>query len=126
MVTINVTTEVNISVNIVRLPGELVAGGSPVPVFRVDVRNDGPSAAAGLLIRQESLFPLRITLYNATGTDQLGRSFLLFNQPLPAGESVELIAEYFRPSLDPDFDPAYTIDVLLSPEDMPDAADIGI
>ncbi len=64
-VTITVTTEVNIAVDVVRLPGAVTAGGHPTAAFRVDLRNDGPSAATGIEISQTSVLPAGVSVSGA-------------------------------------------------------------
>lgn len=89
------------------------------------ITNNGSGTAAAFRVFVTNL-PADVSLFNASGTDAVGRPFLLFNQNLVAGDSIDLIAEYFRPSLDPDFTPSFEVEVLAAPEGEPVAADSGI
>ncbi len=91
----------------------------------LSVTNTGRGEAVGFRIYVSNL-PDDVTLYNASGTDATGRPYLLYNQSLAPGATVTLTAEYFRPSLDPNFNPVYTIEILDSVEGTPDAAESGI
>ncbi|MCH7225008.1 DUF11 domain-containing protein [Haloferula sp. A504] len=75
--------------------------------------------------------PDDVIVYNASGTASLGSppeilSYLLYNQSLGPSDSVTLAVEFYRPSLDPNFNPTYKIDLLPVPETPPVAADSGI
>ena len=49
---------------------------------------------------------------------------LLFNQALAPGSSASLSAEFFRPSLDPNFDPVFEIELLPFPETLESNPDL--
>lgn len=87
----------------------------PIPAFRLYVKN----------------LPEDVRVYNAHGTRDYGPHlavlpYLLHNRPLPAGETVTLSVEFFRPSLNPNFTPEYEIELLPVTETEPASAATGI
>lgn len=67
----------------------------PVPAFRLLV--DG--------------LPGDVSVHNAQGTSG-DRSFLLYNQELAPGESVDLIVEYFQADASGEFEPSFELELL--------------
>jgi hypothetical protein len=59
--------------------------------------------------------PESVTVHNAQGAI-LGDSYLLYNQTLGSGESIDLIVEYFQADASGDFEPAFEIELLDSVE----------
>lgn len=55
--------------------------------------------------------PIGVTVANSQG-DELGNSFLLFNQALESGESIELTVEYFQADASGGFEPTFEIELL--------------
>ena len=55
--------------------------------------------------------PIGVTVANSQG-DELGNSFLLFNQALESGESIELTVEYLQADASGGFEPTFEIELL--------------
>ena len=81
-------------------------------VITVTNNNLGALPAFRILV---SGLPESVTVHNAQGAI-LGDSYLLYNQILGSGESIDLIVEYFQADAAGDFEPAFEIELLDSVE----------
>ena len=74
------------------------------------VTNNNPLTLSAFRVLIDGL-PEGVTVYNAQGESD-GRSFLLYNQPLASGESVELVVEYFQADASGGFKADFDIELL--------------
>ena len=74
------------------------------------VTNISPFTLSAFRVLIDGL-PEGVTVYNAQGESD-GRSFLLYNQPLASGESVELVVEYFQADASGGFKADFDIELL--------------
>lgn len=70
------------------------------PALRVLVQLDAASAAKGARV------------WNATGTNATGAPYLQYNQPVPAGQSVNLTIEYYVPDRRTLPAPTFTVEIV--------------
>ncbi len=89
----------------------------------------------GSIIPVQRLFvfglPADVSVRNASGTDSFGTlpagtPYLLSNQDLAPGASVEFTVEFFRLNRDPKFSPQYAVELLTDDGVTPDAAAKGM
>jgi hypothetical protein len=76
----------------------------------VTITNNNPGALPAFRVLVRGL-PEGVTVANAQG-EILGNSFLLFNQALESGESIELIVEYLQADASGGFEPTFEIELL--------------
>lgn len=76
----------------------------------IRVTNNNPSEVRGFRLLVDGL-PADVTVHNAQG-DSGGLSFLLYNQVLAAGASIELAVEYYQASGGGGFMPTFSIELL--------------
>ncbi len=76
----------------------------------VAITNNNPGALPAFRVLVGGL-PEGVTVSNAQG-EILGSSFLLFNQALESGESIELTVEYLQADASGDFEPTFEIELL--------------
>ncbi len=106
-----------------------VLGLDPTPVLsrqsglfreRVTVTNNNPLPMAGFRLLIGGL-PADVQVHNAHGLTPDGVAFIDCDNDLQPGAAVTLTVEFFRPSLDPRFEPAYSIAAVYA-EDPPQPA----
>ena len=97
--------------NIVTSAGE-IALDLQTALFKqtITITNNNPLAVPALRLLVDGL-PGDVTVHNAQG-ESGGRSFLLYNQALAPGESVELVIEYFQADASGGFEPEFEIELL--------------
>ena len=76
----------------------------------VTITNNNPLSIPAFRLLLSGL-PDGVNVYNAQGEAD-GRSFLLYNQSLAAGESVELVVEYFQADASGGFEAEFDIELL--------------
>ena len=76
----------------------------------VTITNNNPLGLPAFRVLINGL-PDGVTVYNAQGQSD-GRSFLLYNQTLAAGESVDLVVEYFQADASGGFEADFEIELL--------------
>lgn len=80
----------------------------------ITVTNNNPGSLPAFRILVDGL-PEGVTVHNAQG-EMLGKSYLLFNQSLESGESIDLIVEYLQGDATGEFTPTLEIELLDSVE----------
>lgn len=98
---------------------------SGLTVARIRITNQNEVAVPAFRVYATNL-PAGVTLYNAHGTGSNGLPYLLHNQPLAPGASIELTVELFSSSRTLSFVPTFEIEVLAVPQVVPSAAASGI
>ena len=80
----------------------------------ITITNDNPGALPSFRILVKGL-PDGVTVHNAQGTSG-GASYLLYNQSLASGESIDLVVEYYQADASGGIEPTFEIE-LLDPEE---------
>ena len=111
-----------------------VLGLDPTPILsrqsglfrqRVTITNHNPLPMAGFRLLIGGL-PADVQVFNAHGVTPDGVAFIDCDNDLPPGAAVTLTVEFFRPSLDPRFEPAYSIAAVFAEDPrQPAAGDAG-
>ena len=111
-------------VTITSTPAVNNQSGLLVSTVTITNNNSGPIPAFRLRVRD---LPAGTKVYNAHNSDVPGEiPYLLYNQELAAGASVTLTVEFHRPSLDANFSPQYSVELLESPLTLPTGGGIII
>ena len=76
----------------------------------VRISNPTPWTYAAVRLSVSNL-PLVVRVWNATGTSN-GVPFVLYNQPLPPGQSVDLSIEYYIPDRRTMPNPVFTVELI--------------
>ena len=97
--------------NIVTSAGE-IALDLQTALFKqtITITNNNSLPVPALRLLVDGL-PGDVTVHNAQG-ESGGRSFLLYNQALAPGESIELVVEYFQADASGGFEPEFEIELL--------------
>ncbi len=83
----------------------------------ITVTNNNPFSVPAFRLLVNGL-PTDVTIQNSQGSSG-GNSFLLYNQALAAGASVDLVVEYFQLDASGGFDPSFEIELLDATEVSP-------
>ncbi len=80
------------------VPGEAITLNPQTGLFQqtVQVNNTGGAAATAVSLAVMGL-PAKVTVYNATGTNN-GTPYVVYNYSVPAGGNVVLLLQYYDPS----------------------------
>jgi hypothetical protein len=81
----------------------------------VKVTNNNPTPIVAFRMLVSGL-PADVTLVNAHGETTGGGPFVVWNQPVPAGDTAEVLIQYARNSGNPNFTPVYTVEFLTAVE----------
>ncbi len=81
----------------------------------VKVTNNNPTPIVAFRMLVSGL-PADVTLVNAHGETTGGDPFVVWNQPVPAGDTAEVLIQYARNSGNPNFTPVYTVEFLTAVE----------
>ena len=107
----------SIATDIVSPSNTEIAGGAIELDFQtglfkqaVTITNNNQGALPAFRVLVGGL-PIGVTVANSQG-DVLGNSFLLFNQTLESGESIELTVEYLQADASGGFEPTFEIELL--------------
>lgn len=88
-------------------------------VSKVTITNNNSGPVPAFLLHVGNL-PSDVKVYNAHNGNVPGEApYLLYNRALAAGESVTLTVEFHRPTLDRNFTPDYSVELLESPLTLP-------